>query len=266
MDEGEARRTTTDEDDDDEWDVDYAKLRAAIDDPVLMEKIPEPERARFKEMAEQLLEAHERQELYARVTAGFEELERTTRAGAEEVGRQLAVALTFEELGQEAVRPEVARSGPTSFSRPPNDAPRSTSSRSPFATSTPAGKASTSPVRAAWMRGGAGGHRGAAGGRPTGSSTCASPRAAPTSSSAAARGRARGPLRPLPRAGQGRGQRGPERPVSGPAEARGMRSPAEGRRRTSDGPADRGRHDPLRRRNRWSWTTWSATSSCSASP
>ena len=89
-----------DEDDDDGWDVDYVKLRAAIHDPALMEKIPEAERPRFKEVAEQLLEAHERQELYARVTAGFEELERTTRAGAEEVGRQLAVALTFEELGK----------------------------------------------------------------------------------------------------------------------------------------------------------------------
>jgi hypothetical protein len=89
-----------DDDDDDDWDVDYVKLRAAIHDPALMGRIPEAERDRFKQMAEQLLEAHERQELYARVTAGFEELERTTRAGAEEVGRQLAVALTFEELGK----------------------------------------------------------------------------------------------------------------------------------------------------------------------
>jgi hypothetical protein len=89
-----------DEDDDDEWDVDYAKLRRAIHDPTLMARIPEAERDRFKQMAEQLLEAHERQELYARVTAGFEELERTTRAGADEVGRQLAMALTFEELGK----------------------------------------------------------------------------------------------------------------------------------------------------------------------
>jgi len=95
-----AEADAEDEDDDDGWDVDYSKLRRAIHDPSLMDKIPEEERARFKEMAEQLLEAHERQELYARVTAGFEELERTTRAGAEEVGRQLAMALTFEELGK----------------------------------------------------------------------------------------------------------------------------------------------------------------------
>ncbi len=92
--------TDVDEDDDGEWEVDCAKLRSAIHNPLLMDHIPEAERAKFKEMAEQLLEAHERQELYARVTAGFEELERTTREGAEEVGRQLAVALTFEELGK----------------------------------------------------------------------------------------------------------------------------------------------------------------------
>jgi len=49
-------------------------------------------------MAEQLIEAHDRAELYARVTAGFEQLEQTTRDGAEEVRKQLAVALTFEDL------------------------------------------------------------------------------------------------------------------------------------------------------------------------
>lgn len=86
--------------DEDGWDVDCAKLRAAIQDSELMEQIPEADRAKFREMAEQLLEAHERQELYARVTAGFEELERTTREGAEEASRQLAMALTFEELGR----------------------------------------------------------------------------------------------------------------------------------------------------------------------
>lgn len=89
-----------DEDDDDGWSVDYAKLRAAVHDPELMGQIPEAARAEFRQMAEQLLEAHERQELYARVTAGFDQLERTTREGAEEVGRQLAMALTFEELGK----------------------------------------------------------------------------------------------------------------------------------------------------------------------
>lgn len=92
--------TDVDEDDDDGWEVDYAKLRAAIENPALMDRIPEDERTTFRQMAEQLLEAHERQELYARVTAGFEQLERTTREGAEEVGRQLAATLTFEELGR----------------------------------------------------------------------------------------------------------------------------------------------------------------------
>lgn len=97
---GEPDTELDEDDDEEEWEVDYGKLRSAIHNPVLMDHIPEAERAKFKEMAEQLLEAHERQELYARVTAGFEELERTTREGAEEVGRQLAMALTFEELGK----------------------------------------------------------------------------------------------------------------------------------------------------------------------
>jgi hypothetical protein len=88
------------EEGDDDWEVDYGKLRAAIDDGALMDRIPEAERATFRQLAEQLLEAHARQELYARVTAGFEELERTTRRGADEVGRQLAMSLTFEELGK----------------------------------------------------------------------------------------------------------------------------------------------------------------------
>lgn len=87
-----------DEDDAQEWDIDYAKLRAAIQNAELMNKFSEPERSQFKAMAEKLIEAHDRQELYARVTAGFEQLEQTTRDGAEEVRKQLALALTFEEL------------------------------------------------------------------------------------------------------------------------------------------------------------------------
>ncbi len=81
-----------------EWDIDYEKLRGAIQNPVLMAGFPEAERAQFKAMAEQLLDAHDRHALYARVTEAFEELERTTRAGADEVRRQLALVMTFEEL------------------------------------------------------------------------------------------------------------------------------------------------------------------------
>jgi hypothetical protein len=86
------------DEDEDEWTIDYEKLRVAIQDPTLMGHFPEGERAQFKAMAEELLDAHDRQELYARVSAGFAELEETTRAGAEEIGRHLALVLTLEEL------------------------------------------------------------------------------------------------------------------------------------------------------------------------
>jgi hypothetical protein len=87
-----------DEDDADAWDVDYDKLRAALGNPELMGRFPEPQRAEFRAMAEKLLDAHDREELFARVTEGFAQLEETTRAGAEKVRAQLAFALTLEEL------------------------------------------------------------------------------------------------------------------------------------------------------------------------
>jgi hypothetical protein len=87
-----------DTDDEQEWDVDYDKLRAALQNPDLMGRFPEGQRAEFKAMAEQLLDAHDRQELFARVTEGFAQLEETTRAGAEKVRAQLELVLTLEEL------------------------------------------------------------------------------------------------------------------------------------------------------------------------
>jgi ribosomal protein L29 len=98
LDSDDSSEAEPDAEDGEEWDIDYAKLRLAIQNPELMNRFPEAERATFKAMAEQLIEAHDRAELYARVTAGFEQLEQTTRDGAEEVRKQLAVALTFEEL------------------------------------------------------------------------------------------------------------------------------------------------------------------------
>ena len=86
------------EGEEDEWDVDYDKLRAALGNPELMGRFPEGERAEFKAMAEQLLEAHDRHLLLARITEGFAQLEETTREGAEKVRRQLEFALTLEEL------------------------------------------------------------------------------------------------------------------------------------------------------------------------
>jgi hypothetical protein len=99
-DEGEDADADADEDTDDEqeWDVDYDKLRAALQNPDLMGRFPEGQRAEFKAMAEQLLDAHDRQELFARVTEGFAQLEETTRAGAEKVRAQLELVLTLEEL------------------------------------------------------------------------------------------------------------------------------------------------------------------------
>lgn len=86
------------EDDEDEWTIDYGRLRVAIQDPVLMAQFPDEERAQFKAMAEELIDAYDRQQLYSRVTAGFLELHRTTRAGAEAMRRRLALTLTFEGL------------------------------------------------------------------------------------------------------------------------------------------------------------------------
>lgn len=86
-----------DEDEDDEWDVDYEKLRASLGNPVLMTQFPDGG-AQFRELAEKLLDAHDRHALYARISDGFAELEAVTRQGAEQVRQQLAVALTLQEL------------------------------------------------------------------------------------------------------------------------------------------------------------------------
>jgi hypothetical protein len=96
--EGEGGEEDDEGDDPEEWDVDYEKLRAALGNPELMGRFPEGQRAEFKAMAEKLLDAHDREQLFARVTEGFALLEETTRAGAEKVRAQLAFALTLEEL------------------------------------------------------------------------------------------------------------------------------------------------------------------------
>jgi hypothetical protein len=83
--------------DEEEWDVDYEKLRASLGNPVLMSQFPDGG-AQFRELAEKLLEAHDRHALYARISDGFAELEAVTRHGAEQLQHQLAVALTLQEL------------------------------------------------------------------------------------------------------------------------------------------------------------------------
>jgi hypothetical protein len=80
-----------------DWDVDYDKLRASLQNPALMGQFPDGG-AQFKELAEKLLDSHDRHALYCRITEGFQQLEQITREGADQVRHQLAVALTLEEL------------------------------------------------------------------------------------------------------------------------------------------------------------------------
>lgn len=87
-----------DETDDAEWDIDYAKLAAAIDNEALMAPFPEPQRTMFRRAAQYLIESHERQELFQTVVDGFDELSALTRQNVQEVQQKLALALTLEEL------------------------------------------------------------------------------------------------------------------------------------------------------------------------
>jgi len=86
-----------DGDSEEDWDVDYEKLRASLQNPVLMGQFPDGG-AQFKVLAEKLLDSHDRHELYCRITDGFQQLEQITRQGADQMRHQLAVALTLEEL------------------------------------------------------------------------------------------------------------------------------------------------------------------------
>ena len=96
--EGDADAEADDDDDDEEWDIDYAKLAAAIENETLMSAFPEPGRAAFKRAAQYLIEAHERQELFGRVIAGFEGVSELAQQNVEDMGRKLAMALTLEGL------------------------------------------------------------------------------------------------------------------------------------------------------------------------
>jgi hypothetical protein len=93
--EGEEGEETEDEE---EWDLDHAKLAAAIENEQLMSKIPEVDRDWFKRMARRSIEAQERVELCDRVRRAFDELAQAMRQGLDETSRQLSVALTFEQL------------------------------------------------------------------------------------------------------------------------------------------------------------------------
>jgi hypothetical protein len=82
----------------DEWELDHRKLAAAIENEKLMAKIPEVDRDWFRRMARRSIEAQERLELCDRVRRAFDELALAMREGLDETSRQLAVALTFEQL------------------------------------------------------------------------------------------------------------------------------------------------------------------------
>lgn len=81
-----------------EWDVDYVKLGAAIENEELMSRFPEPARTAFKRAAKYLVESHQRQELFSRVIAAFETLSQLTAQNVENTRRKLAMAMTLEEL------------------------------------------------------------------------------------------------------------------------------------------------------------------------
>jgi len=86
------------EEEEEEWDIDYAKLAAAIENETLMSAFAEPGRSAFKRAAQYLVESHERQVLFGRVIAGFEGVAELAQKNVEETGRKLAMALTLEDL------------------------------------------------------------------------------------------------------------------------------------------------------------------------
>jgi hypothetical protein len=83
-------------DNDEEWDIDYDKLAAAIENPELMARFPEPDRATFRNAALYLIEAHERQELFAHVIRALEQVSVLAQENMEETRRKLALTLTIE--------------------------------------------------------------------------------------------------------------------------------------------------------------------------
>ncbi|HEY1693888.1 MAG TPA: hypothetical protein VGG39_17090 [Polyangiaceae bacterium] len=81
-----------------EFDVDYVKLGAAIENEELMGHFPEPQRSAFKRAARYLVESHERQQLFGRVVAAFQTLSELTEQNIEDTRKKLAMAMTLEEL------------------------------------------------------------------------------------------------------------------------------------------------------------------------
>jgi hypothetical protein len=92
----------TPDDEETEWDLDPAKLAAALENEALMSQIPEADRPWFRSIARRALEAHARSQLATRVKDALEELYETMDECHEEAKKRLATALTFEQLRVEA--------------------------------------------------------------------------------------------------------------------------------------------------------------------
>lgn len=88
--------------DPEEWEIDYAQLGRAIENEALMAKLGEPEREAFKGLAQHLIETNERAALLERVSVAIGSVSKMTEAHADELRRQVALALTFEELANKA--------------------------------------------------------------------------------------------------------------------------------------------------------------------
>jgi hypothetical protein len=96
--EAEDDEAAEDDDDGDEWDIDYAKLAAAIENETLMARFPQPARETFRRAARYLIEANERRELFGRVVRGLEEVSSLAQRNVDATRRKLELALTLEQL------------------------------------------------------------------------------------------------------------------------------------------------------------------------
>src|SRR5215472_2793969 len=72
------------EDEEDEFDIDYAKLEAALGNEQLMAKVPETDREWFHRVGSYLVEANERRQISERIFAAFEELHGIARGGLDD--------------------------------------------------------------------------------------------------------------------------------------------------------------------------------------
>jgi hypothetical protein len=87
-----------------EWDLDPAKLEAALENDALMSQIPESDREWFKGLARRLIDSHTRATFATRVKEALRELYETMEMCQEANSKRLSVALTFEHLRLEKAK------------------------------------------------------------------------------------------------------------------------------------------------------------------